>query len=202
MVDDAREASESSENTEKINRTEAERKWCSLPKTVQELLCAPPLLPHEAEHGFLKLFYSFWDYAKPENEIEYHLVYTATVSKWETQRYRSMAVAITENQQQAGLKSLFMKKSDPGNGPLLELTASMEAAEKAKRCVADSNVLEEAYYDLELHGYVPMGEPFLLSLPALSTIERLLASAEKRFAATIKELEKRIAARPTGKIAD
>ena len=44
-------------------------------------------------------------------------------------------------------------------------------------------------------GYIPDGQAFLLSLPALATIERLAASAEKRYAASIKELEKRRADR-------
>jgi len=35
-------------------------------------------------------------------------------------------------------------------------------------------------------GYIPEGQAFLLSLPALATIERLAASAEKRYAACMK----------------
>jgi hypothetical protein len=49
--------------------------------------------------------------------------------------------------------------------------------------------------DFESMGYIPDGQAFLLSLPALATIERLGASAEKRYAAAIKELEKRRADR-------
>jgi hypothetical protein len=44
-------------------------------------------------------------------------------------------------------------------------------------------------------GFIPDGQAFLLSLPALAAIERLGASAEKRYAASIKELEKRRADR-------
>jgi hypothetical protein len=63
------------------------------------------------------------------------------------------------------------------------------------KCFLDSDYREEAYIDFENCGYIPDGQPFLLSLPALATIERLLASAEKRYAATMKELETRMASR-------
>jgi multidrug efflux pump subunit AcrA (membrane-fusion protein) len=55
--------------------------------------------------------------------------------------------------------------------------------------------IAKAYLGFESMGYIPDGEAFLLSLPALATIERLAASAEKRYAASIKELEKRRADR-------
>jgi hypothetical protein len=143
----------------------------------------------------LKLFESFRVYAEPENIVEYHLVFNATVSKWEIARYRFMATAVTSNQQQAGLKALFMEtnsvaqvlRADPRVGRAME----MEATKNAKRCFTDSEYREEAYSDFESMGYTPDGQAFLLSLPALATIERLGASAEKRYAASIKEIDKR-----------
>jgi hypothetical protein len=83
--------------------------WDTIPETIQELLSNLPLLDHEDEQQFLKLFESFRAYAHPEDIVDYHLVYNATVFKWETNRYRRMAMAVTSNQQQAGLKSLFMQ---------------------------------------------------------------------------------------------
>ena len=167
----------------------------TIPDTIQELLSAPPLLPHESEERFLKLFESFRAYAEPENVVDYHLVFNATVCKWETARYRFMATAVTSNQQQAGLKSLFMQTHPAASVPRAERLVEMEAVTNAKRCFTDSEYREDAYTDLELMGYIPDGQAFLLSLPALATIERLAASAEKRYAASIKELEKRRADR-------
>jgi hypothetical protein len=69
------------------------------------------------------------------------------------------------------------------------------SAQNAKRCLTDSEYREEVYLDFESMGYYPDAQAFLLSLPALATIERLGASAEKRYAAAIKELEKRRADR-------
>ena len=169
--------------------------WDTIPKTIKELLAVPPLLPHENEKAFLDLFESFRAYAEPEDIVDYHLVYTATISKWETSRYRFMAAAVTSNQQQAGLKSLFMQTHGAALIPGSEKVVTMDAAENAKRCFTDPEYCEDAYYKLELMGYVPDGQAFLLSLPALATIERLGASAEKRYAASIKELEKRRADR-------
>jgi hypothetical protein len=167
----------------------------TIPETIQHLLSDPPLLEHENEEQFLKLFESFRAYAEPENIVEYHLVFNATVSRWEIARYRFMATAVTANQQYAGLKSLFMQTHNYASTPFAEQTVSMEAAKKAKRCLTDGEYCEEAYVDFELMGYIPDGQAFLLSLPALATIERLGASAEKRYAAAIKELEKRRADR-------
>jgi hypothetical protein len=153
------------------------------------------LLDHENEEQFLKLFESFRAYAEPENIVEYHLVYNATVCKWETMRYRFMATAATSNQQQAGLKSLFMETHNAASIPGAERAVRFDAAKNAKRCFTDPEYREDVYTDLELMGYIPDGQAFLLSLPALATIERLGASAEKRYTASIKELEKRRADR-------
>jgi len=170
-------------------------RWDGIPQTMQDLLYDPPVLPHENEEGFVALFESFRDYAKPENIIDFHLVYTATVCKWEIKRYRFMAVAVTTNQQQAGLTSLFEQTSKAGLGKIAQHLVGVEARKNAMKCFLDSDYREEAYLDFENCGYIPDGQPFLLSLPALATIERLLASAEKRYAVTMKELEKRMASR-------
>jgi hypothetical protein len=171
--------------------------WDGIPETIQDLLYSPPVLPHENEEHFLALFESFRDYAKPENIIDFHLVYIATVCKWEIKRYLFMAVAVTTNQQQAGLASLFEQTSKAALGKYEQHLVSVNARKNAVKCFIDSEYREEAYCDLELAGFVPDGQAFLLSLPALATIERLLASAEKRYAATMKELEKRMASRAT-----
>jgi hypothetical protein len=169
--------------------------WDGIPETIRELLYSPPVLRHENENRFVALFESFRDYAKPENIIDYHLVYTATVCRWETDRYRFMAVAVTANQQQAGLASLFEQASEPGRGKISQHLVSVNARNNARKCFTDSDYREDAYLDFETRGYIPDGQAFLLSLPALATIERLLASTEKRYAATMKELEKRMACR-------
>jgi len=153
------------------------------------------VLPHENEDSFFALFDSFVSYASPENIIEFHLVYTATVCKWEADRYRFMTVAVTSNYQQAGLASLFQQTDQLAFGTIGELSASINARKNAMRCFTDSDYREETYIDFENRGYIPDGQAFLLALPALATIERLLASAEKRYVAAMKELEKRRASR-------
>ena len=192
----ASEIGETSGQTEDTKaKTEVPSRSDGIPETIQDLLSAPPVLPHESEEPFFALFESFQNYVMPENIIEYHLVYTATVCKWEIRRYRFMAVAVTTNQQQAGLTSLFEQTSKAGLGKVAQHLVSVEAAKNAMKCFLDSDYREEAYIDFENCGYIPDGQPFLLSLPALATIERLLASAEKRYAATMKELETRMASR-------
>src|SRR6267378_3663429 len=104
-------------------------------------------------------------------------------------RYRFMTTAATSNQQHAGLKSLFMQTHDSASIPIAERMVSIDATKNAKRCLTDAGYREEAYWDFEPMGYVPDGQVFLLSLPALAAIERLAASAEKRYAAAIKEIE-------------
>lgn len=178
-------------------RTKAEvlSRWDSIPKTIQDLLSTPPVLPHENEESFFALFESFLDYAKPETIIDYHLVYTATVSNWESDRYRFMVVAVTTNQQQAGLASLFEQTSEAGFGKVGQHLVSVEARRNAMKCFTDSDYREEAYCDFETHGYIPDGQAFLLSLLALAAIDRLLASSEKRYTTTMKEIERRMASR-------
>jgi hypothetical protein len=127
--------------------------WDTIPETIQELLSNLPLLDHEDEQQFLKLFESFRAYAQPEDIVDYHLVYNATVFKWETNRYRRMAMAVTSNQQQAGLKSLFMQTHREASLPVVEKMVEIEAARNARRCVTDPEYREEAYMDLESMGY-------------------------------------------------
>src|SRR6476620_2350127 len=91
--------------------------WDTIPETIRHLLSIPPLLPHENENAFMDLFESFRAYAEPESIVDYHLVFNATVSKWETVRYRFMATAVTANQQQAGLEALFMLTSGAASIP-------------------------------------------------------------------------------------
>jgi hypothetical protein len=171
----------------------ADASWDDIPRTIKDRLACPPLLDHESEPEFFALFDSFRDYAMPENVIDYHLVFSLTVSKWEIIRYRFMATAVTSNQQQSGLESLFVKTHNAASIKGAEHLVKFDAAYSAKRCLSDAAYRDEAYCDLELKGFVPDGEAFLLSLPALATIERLLASAEKRFAATLKEIDRRLA---------
>jgi hypothetical protein len=106
-----------------------------------------------------------------------------------------MATALTSNQQQAGLKSLFIQTHGAASIPGADKAIiGMDAAKNARRCFTDPDYREDAYADLELMGFIPDGQA-LLSLPDLAIIERLAASAEKRYAASIKELEKRRADR-------
>src|SRR5258708_4725217 len=99
----------------------------TIPETISDLLSSPPLLDHEDEDRFLKLFESFRAYAEPEDIVDYHLVFNATVCKWETIRYRFMATAVTANQQHAGLKSLFMQTHDSASIPIAERTVIRDA---------------------------------------------------------------------------
>jgi hypothetical protein len=183
----------------KAEDTEAETRdwpwWDTLPKTIRELVEAAPLLPHEFQDLFFELFESFLDYAEPETIIEYNLVYTATVSNWESQRYREMAAAVTTNQHQAGLASLFEQADETGFGRIGKILAGTEARKKAIKCSTNEAYREQTYSDFARRGYIPEGQAFLLSLPALSTIERLLTGSEKRYNAAMKEIEKRMAIR-------
>src|SRR4051794_24377134 len=101
-VDDNDDANEDTGAIKKSN-------WYGIPEGVKDLLIDPPLFPGEVEDQFFRLFESFRRYADPQNVVEYHLVYAACVSKFETSRYRSMAAAIVANQRQAGLASLIFK---------------------------------------------------------------------------------------------
>ena len=169
----------------------------TMPESIKELLSHPPLLDHENESDFLEMFEGYREYAKPENIIDYDLVWTLAVSKWEIKRYRFMTTAATSNQQFPAMKTLLMQIHPSASHPLKYSKAAVEidADRDARKCFADEVYKEEMYCKLEMMTFIPDGQAFLMSLPALATIERLLASAEKRYAAALKELEKRIANR-------
>jgi hypothetical protein len=106
-----------------------------------------------------------------------------------------MAAVVTANQQQAGLASCFEQTDEMGFGNRGKNLASIEARKKAIECLTDEGHREEVTSDFELRGFIPYGEAFLLSLPDLATIERLLSGSEKRYNGAIKEIEKRMAVR-------
>lgn len=165
-------------------------RWDGVPETIVNSLCDPPVLPHEIEDLFFALFDSYRNHFFPENILEFDLVYTVTVCKWEVNRYRSMAIAATSNQRQAGLELLFARTHKAAHLEGAEQAVKIDAAKMAKACFADSDYCEDAYCNLESMGYFPNSAAFLLSLPTLKEIERLLASAEKRYAAAVKSLDR------------
>jgi hypothetical protein len=141
-------------NVEVLAKTDADP---TIPETIQELLWHPRLLEHENEEQFLKLFESFRAYAEPEDILDYHLVFNATVCKWETARYRFMATAVTANQQLAGLKSLFIQTNDAASIPgveraVIEQAVVEDSAHDAKRCFTDGKFREAAHIEFESMG--------------------------------------------------
>jgi hypothetical protein len=156
------EKSAQTKNTK--DKNEVPRRAC-LPQTIQTLLYSPPVLPHESEDQFLALFESFRNYAKPENIIDYHLVYTATACKWEADRYRFMAVAVTTNRQQAGLATLFEQTSEMGLGKISQHLVSATARNNSMKCFTDADYREETYFGFEKRGYIPDGQAFFVVTP-------------------------------------
>jgi hypothetical protein len=139
---------ETSGQTESTKTENKDSSWHGIPETIRHRLSCAPVLPHESEGYFLELFESFRNYAKPEDIIDYHLVYMATACKWEADRYRSMAVAVTSNQQQAGLASLFEQTNEIGLGEIGHLIARTTARQNAMRCFTDDAYREESYFKL------------------------------------------------------
>ena len=134
-----------------------------IPETIQELLSSPPLLDHENEEQFLKLFESFRAYAEPENIVDYHLVFNATVCKWEIARYRFMATAVTANQQLAGLKSLFMQTHDSAAIPIAERSVIIDATKKCQEVLHRCRVSRRSLLGFRVDG-ICSGWPSVLAV--------------------------------------
>jgi hypothetical protein len=171
-----------------------------MPYFIKCVLENPPVLPNEKPGEFVLLFEQF-EYShlgRAKTVAEYTIVFNATTLTWELMRYHRMKVAILLNHQRGAVESLFRKTHEG---------ASMAGAESGLRAMASVNADQwfgDAAYRaraaklFEAAGYASNAveaEAFQRSLPTLATIDRLIASAQKRLTSFLKDLERRYGSR-------
>jgi hypothetical protein len=171
-----------------------------MPRFIKCVLDNPPVLPGEHPGESVLLFEQF-EYShlgRAKTVAEYIIVFNATTLTWELIRYHRMKVAIMHSHQRGAVESLFRKTHEG---------ASMAGAESGLRAMASVNAdqwfVDEAYRQraakrFEAAGYASNAveaEAFQRSLPTLATVDRLIASAQKRLAGFLKDLENRFSSR-------
>jgi hypothetical protein len=145
------------------------------------------LLPGECKDDFLLTFDTLEDHFKTKNLPEYVVVMDCTILVWEVLRYRRVKIGVIRNHQRNAAESLF-RKSYEGHPP----------KDAARRYFSDPIFREESRDAFEAAGFSRDAvevEAFSRSLPALAEIERQIASAQKRIATFMKDLERRYAER-------
>ena len=170
------------------------------PEFIERLLKNPPILPGECQGEFEQLFekFEYTHLGRAKTVVESILVFNATTLTWELIRYHRMKVAIQLNQQRGALESLFRKTHEGAAMAGAEAGLRAMASVKAGEWFGHPAHRERAAKRFEAAGYAPNAveaEAFQRSLVALATIDRLIASAEKRLMSFLKELESRYGAR-------
>jgi hypothetical protein len=159
------------------------------------LLDTPELLPHENAEEFVELFNSLEDYGKPQNTRDYLAVHQATVLTWDILRYQTMKIGVLRSHHRPALESLVLKTqvTRPIVNALSESAAKMEVQRLVAPWFNDPACRPNMTQTIENAGYPPDAlevEAFTLALPALATIERLIASAQKRLNVFLDDLER------------
>jgi hypothetical protein len=165
------------------------------PDFVKNLRKNPPLLGNECQVDFEMIFesYEFTHSGRAKTDAEYLLVYQASVLTMQLIRYERMKVAIVSNQRPPAAESLFRRTHDKKAESKDELSeARATARESSSMYFADPEYRKKLASKLEKAGYSSEAvdaEAFLRALHPLATIDRLIASAEKRLMTIIKKLE-------------
>jgi hypothetical protein len=162
---------------------------------LKRLLENPQLLPHENEKEFIQLFDRLEDYGKPQTARDYMAVYQSTMLTWDVLRYQDMKAGVLRSHQRPALESLLRKikvRTVPKVG-IGEAVAQSEAREMAApwfNNVASRPAIMRAFADAGYPSNAVEVEAFQLALPALTTIERLIVSAQKRLNLFLDDLER------------
>jgi hypothetical protein len=165
------------------------------PDFVKNLRKNPPLLANERAEDFEVVYesFEFTHYGRAKTDAEYLLVYQATVLTMQLMRYDRMKVAIVSNQRPPAAESLFRRSHDKTAVSKDDLSDARAAArENGSMYFADPECRKRLAAKLEKAGYSSEAvdaEAFLRALPSLATIDRLIASSEKRLMTIIKKLE-------------
>jgi hypothetical protein len=167
------------------------------PPFIVDMLHNPPILPGESKEEFLDIYQSYvlMEEGDAFTPIEFMLAWRATVLTYEVVRYERMKIAILRNQHRPATESLLKRtggffSTGPGVDAMTSKLADEYYAKSACKAKSDKQ--------FEGAGFAPdavEGEAFLRALSSLSSIEKLIASAEKRLLSFNKELETRYSAR-------
>ncbi|MGY4258899.1 hypothetical protein ACVI1L_005967 [Bradyrhizobium sp. USDA 4516] len=167
-----------------------------VPLFVRAWLKNPPLLPGESRLELIEIFRSYEQTraGKAETEAEYWMVCRATTLTAEIMRYERMKVTIMRLQERPAVETM-LQKTHPG-AAVADAAAGVRAKchLDADKYYADPKHKEKSSKDFESAGFGPHaveGEAFILSLPSLATLEKMIASKEKRLQNIAKELEAR-----------
>jgi hypothetical protein len=165
-----------------------------IPDFIQKLIDDPPLLPGESKDHFLQMFesFEFTSNGRPKTDVEYILVYQATMVTWDLMRLERMKVKILASQKRPAAESVFRRSFDnvAAEGESEDIKTS--ARKWGRRYFADPEYRRAYAAKLEAAGYgagAIEAEAFLRALPSLGQIERLIAALEKRLLNILKKLE-------------
>jgi hypothetical protein len=165
-----------------------------MPDFVRELIDNPPILPGESEDAFIQLFESFeFDYKqRPKSDFEYMLTYQATVAAWELLRFERMKVAIVMSERRSAVESLHRRSATAPSTQGECDDVKKSARSGGVMYFTDPEYRKKFAEKLERDGFGTNGveaAAFLRALGPLTTIDRLIKSAEKRLADCMKKLD-------------
>src|SRR5258708_23860093 len=164
------------------------------PDVIQRLLDMPPILPTEYIDDFLDIFESFEDAISPQNVLDYLLLFDITVLTFEVIRYRRLRIAILKHTELIVVEGFFRRTHDAAALAGVSKVVAIEASQKARKYRSDPAFRKTADKSFEDAGFghdTVEAEAFSRALSEISTIERLIVSAQRRLNAFLKELTER-----------
>ena len=170
------------------------------PTFIEKLLKNPDLLPPEYREDFESVFqeFEYTHLGRAKTALEYILVSEATKLVLNIEWYERMKGSIVLNERRPAVESLLRKTHEgaamQNAGAGLHALAHLDG----KKYFSNPDFKAKADAKFEAAGYAPdarEGETFLRALPNLASIEKQIASAQKRLIGIVKELEARYSSR-------
>jgi hypothetical protein len=161
--------------------------------TIESLFENPPLLKTEDPEKYKRWVDSFACAIQPRDLMECVLLKDYVELEWEVVRYRRMRTALIEGSAREAFKSLLRSVLNRGDHTEEEL--EKHAASLARDLEANlRGELLSANLSSMVLGVTPdivIAEVFALRSKEMATLDKMLASAERRRNAALQEIEKR-----------
>lgn len=166
------------------------------PDFIVEWLEDPPILPSECKTEFMLFFHSFEDgnrYGhRPKTDIEFFYLSRAVTAAWELLRYERIKVALIDSERRAAVELLHRKLLNISAQAKTLSEVKKRAREETRLYFTNSDYRKQFAARLEQAGMSTRAidaAAYAGSLPSISTVDRLIRSAERRLSDSLKKLE-------------
>ena len=167
----------------RITRTRKSEPSGSTMRDIDRLLGAPPLFKGEDRNAYQSLRDKVWDAVKPADIIEEFWTRDVVDLIWEIGRLRRLKTKLMSASAHKGLRQVLESIVGYGTDDLVEgwAAGNQTVVKKVDKLLARAEIDTEAI----------MAQTLLVEIDPIERIERMIAGAEARLSAVLREIEHR-----------